>query len=1552
MKILKRPLKKLFLLLPLLRKLPGYKSQPIFLQKALAVTLLLTTLLTSSTVFYLFSPTFKGKAQAAWFDDNWAYRKAIPLTSVTGGGNKYVTVNTINSSDTTKFQADCGDLRFTKQNGELLPYYLVSGCGGASTTVHINYDTLSSTDQNLYMYYGNPSAPNGTVAADFSSAATATVGTLGSEEKAPTPLLYWRFDDATGTTAKDNSSNTNNGTLGGTTLPTWQTPDLCIAGPCAYFEGSTAKITGSKVVKNVQTVSFWVRPNSVSSPTLLDLDGGTHKISVSSGTISATGFTSPTIYVNGNVSSTLTANTWQLVTVTTATGFDTTATFTLGTDGTNYTKGFFDEFKLYNYARSSAQVSLDYNTKTRASAKGAGAAFGADPNANLANGLVGYWKMDEASWTQNCTATSVTDSSGNSNNGKSCPSTTGPTTTGAKFGNGGNFDNTNDYVEVADANSLDVTQLTLSAWVKLNTNVTGTRTVIQKSTTAGTDGYSMDINSGAIRFCAAGGCVSSTGTLTAATWAHIVATFDGTNTRLYLNGAQDTTATTVTSVPTNALVLRMGADSAGANLVNGVMDDTRVYNRALSAAEVAQLSNWAPGPVAYWNMEEGSGNTINDKSGNGNTSSAFTGNVAFAGGKYGKALTFDGNGDEVDIPETSSTDLGATTDSYTVMLWFKTTQNNAAEKYLLAKDTISSPTSSPFLLEFNSGNFVCFEHWRNVAPTHDNFACSTTTYNDGRWHHVAGVRNVATDLLSLYIDGVFIGSVTDTSTATTANNDPVRLGNGAAGGFDYSGSIDDVKIYNYARTPKQIISDMNAGHPAPGSPVGSAVGYWKFDEGYGTTANNSGSDGANSPATLNNMSTGPTTSGWTTAGKFGKAIAFDGTNDYVSVNSNPTALKITGDLTLSAWVNLRTNTATHDIIAKKGASGQFGYRLSTDTSGKLNMEVSGTGSDTRAATGSATLTTNTWYHVAGVYKAGTSITVYVNGVQDGQVTTVMPASIFNSTANVNIGAENTGASNLMAGAIDEPKIYSGALTASEIMVDRNRSASQVLGSLSDTSGLSGGSTASNSASAEYCIPGDTTTCTAPVGRWDLEEGSGTTTQDTSGNGNTGTLSNGPKWTTGKVGKGIKFTASSNQYVNAGSASSLDNLPAQGGGGMTIEAWVKPTTGGIFGGIVEKINTAAPDCTDGGWLFEIGDGNNLHFLECNTGLISDRSTLTEVATNVWQHVAVTWTGAVSPTTIRMYINGREAEYFGGATGTGSRADDNIPNLAIGCDAVGSAAECMDGIIDQVRVFNYIRTPAQIAYDYNRGGPVAHWKFDECQGTTANDSSGNGNTGTITIGATGSQTAVGTCTTVNTATAWYNGVTGKRNYSLNFDGTDDYDDVGRLTTSESAAAASWSFWVKPGTLATSQCLFCKRNNAATSQSWGIMTGSTDSSVIRAQVASSTTDQATYCESPTGALANGTWTFVTVVYDGSQAATSCSRIKIYVNGVLKTSTQTGTPPTTTTADTANARFAASSDGAQFFSGQLDDAKLFNYALTATQVKQLANDGAIRFGPNVGTP
>ena len=257
---------------------------------------------------------------------------------------------------------------------------------------------------------------------------------------------------------------------------------------------------------------------------------------------------------------------------------------------------------------------------------------------------------------------------------------------------------------------------------------------------------------------------------------------------------------------------------------------------------------------------------------------------------------------------------------------------------------------------------------------------------------------------------------------------------------------------------------------------------------------------------------------------------------------------------------------------------------------------------------------------------------------------------------------------------------------------------------------------------------------------------------------------------------------------------------------------------------------------------------------------------------------------------------------------------------------------NGYVDNVKIFNYARTPAQVVWDYNRGGPVGWWKFDECQGGTANDASGNSNNGTITIGATGSQTAVGTCTT--SGTAWGNGATGKRNASLNFDGT---DDIASFTSTNviNPPAGSVAMWFKPSSTqnGTNYYLFAHPQTVDNSRVY--ITTNSSGTNINGRLGTGTTIGSV-------TITANTWHHVILTWNGTSA-------KFYVDGQDKTSTPTFNGLTSAAATSTIGNYIGAAQG---YTGQIDDVKIFNYALTPAQIKTLFNDGAVRFGPATGSP
>ncbi len=182
------------------------------------------------------------------------------------------------------------------------------------------------------------------------------------------------------------------------------------------------------------------------------------------------------------------------------------------------------------------------------------------------------------------------------------PSRTNGTLSGAtrvagRAGAGGalSFDGDNDWVTVADAASLDMTTaLTLEAWVNPRV-LGGWRSVLMKERVGGL-AYSLYADNGVDGAHPAGTMffgalpdrsVRGTSPLAVGAWTHLAVTYDGTTMRLYVNGAQAATLPQTGSLTATARPFRIGGNGVWSDeFFDGLIDDVRVYNRALSAAEI------------------------------------------------------------------------------------------------------------------------------------------------------------------------------------------------------------------------------------------------------------------------------------------------------------------------------------------------------------------------------------------------------------------------------------------------------------------------------------------------------------------------------------------------------------------------------------------------------------------------------------------------------------------------------------------------------------------------------------------------------------------------------------------------------------------------------------------------------------------------------------------------------------------------------------------------------------------------------------------------------
>ena len=325
------------------------------------------------------------------------------------------------------------------------------------------------------------------------------------------------------------------------------------------------------------------------------------------------------------------------------------------------------------------------------------------------------------------------------------------------------------------------------------------------------------------------------------------------------------------------------------------------------------------------------------------------------------------------------------------------------------------------------------------------------------------------------------------------------------------------------------------------------------------------------------------------------------------------------------------------------------------------------------------------------------------------------------------------------------------------------------------------------------------------------------------------------------------------------------------------------------------------------------------------------TTNSIVANSYYYVVLTWNQSTD--NIKGYLNGvtmfDESQMIG-------RWNAPFSDFVIGKGYSGESARHFSGLIDQVRVYNYARTPAQIAWEYNRGAPVAHYQFDECQGSTAYNNAVNGNgdaagnNGTITIGATGTNTSAGTCTGASTE-AWKNGATGKINSSLSFDGNDDYVNVGTPLNSTSSETKTVGAWIYPTSASASYII---SNYDPNSQGFSILFNSDRT------VGIAWTGTVNAVRTSTTVSLN-TWTHVLAVYDSSD-----NTGKIYINGVLNKNGSLGAEQTSTNNLRISGRWTSPNSGsAVLFSGQLDDVRIYNYALTNKQVQEVYNNGAVNF-------
>lgn len=405
----------------------------------------------------------------------------------------------------------------------------------------------------------------------------------------------------------------------------------------------------------------------------------------------------------------------------------------------------------------------------------------------------------------------------------------------------------------------------------------------------------------------------------------------------------------------------------------------------------------------------------------------------------------------------------------------------------------------------------------------------------------------------------------------------------------------------------------------------------------------------------------------------------------------------------------------------------------------------------------------------------------------------------------------------------------------------------------------------------------------PVLALPFDTNDGTVARDASGRGNDGTV-RGAAWTaSGRYGGALRFDGV-DDWVTVTDRAALDL-----GASYTLSAWLSPESTNRWQTVLMK---EAPPNAFGYALYATSD----------TPAPSAWADLTSVygpgalPRSAWSHVTVTVGGGVQ----RLYVDGTQV-----ASAPAPPASATNDPLRIGGNALWSS-EFFRGLIDEVRVYDRTLTADQVRADRDEGigggapqppppppsDPVLELGFDETSGTVARDASGKGNDGAVR-GAT-----------------W---TAGRYGNGLSFDGVDDWVTVADDADLDLTSPYTLEAWVLPRSRARWQTIMLKELPGTLS--YGLYaTSNTD-------VPSAWNgDDSVY---GTSALPTGAWRHVAVSVSGGQQ-------RLYVDGQLAASAPGGFA----VEGSGPLRIGGNSIWSEFFTGTIDEVRVYPRALTAAEI------------------
>lgn len=777
-----------------------------------------------------------------------------------------------------------------------------------------------------------------------------------------------------------------------------------------------------------------------------------------------------------------------------------------------------------------------------------------------------------------------------------------------------------------------------------------------------------------------------------------------------------------------AFALFAAAPAALANCSNpaGAASDT-IYNPSANVMQYCNGTNWiAMGPsgpaggstgptaglVAHWKLDETSGTTIADSTGNGHIGTWLgvpTASVTPTVGAVDGALHFDRpEKDYVSIPYAAALDITST--GGTISAWFvsdvaQVGQDSKWAIYWRPWHGNLANTAGLGLVLYQGCSTCNMYLAGQFASTL--IASSLTPITSGTLYHAAVTWDATT--VHLYLNGQEELSAAQPGYSYIDNMGPWigRANTTGGGGTQYAaGFIDDVRVYNRLLTPAEIQDLYNtrtvcadpiaapgglrynrAPHqmqfcsrrtwmamapPGPGPVAVSSSGpanliaHWKLDEvGTATTA----ADGAGSNhGTLTNFTFNSDPPVWQPAGgKFGGALSLDGVGNYVTSGPVFAALGTSNQpYSLSAWINAGAGETLADILHVSALSDGGGWCVPMLTLSASKIVSNSWTGGLSSVTSNATITPGQWYHVVTTWDATNGLRIYIDGALDNST----PQATFSASGNSNYlfagfskGSCANTTSSYFKGLIDDVRVYDKALSAAEV--------SNLFTAASEPSNL--------------------------VARWQLDESSGFTATDSAGAKHGTLYPQKGTWAADGILAGRLSFIGDNDYILIPDAAAWDQSDD-----LTVSLWVKP-------GLMEAADPLVARWNEAGnkrvWVIAIDDATGkIIFYTSSTG-VNESSVLSisQISATNWTHITAVHNSTTGQN--KLFINGKLNNVTGSVPAALFDTDEPVM-IGHAARFSNGTGRYFQGLIDDVRIFDRALTDQEVTDLYGIRGLCAN------------------------------------------------------------------------------------------------------------------------------------------------------------------------------------------------------------------------------------------------------